>query len=107
MERSGIETVVFLSSLLTKFSCVLNIVCLPSESEDPSIRGFESGHFYLRVRNRRPGSKLVAHLADQFPGRWLLALGRSIMAVKIDMLEKVPPHVTIAAGLGGKSQCFS
>jgi hypothetical protein len=25
------------------------------------------------------------------------------MAVKIDMLEKVQPHVAIAAGLGGKS----
>jgi hypothetical protein len=25
------------------------------------------------------------------------------MAVKIDTLEKVPPHVAIAAGLGGKA----
>ena len=37
-------------------------------------------------------------LADQFPGRWLLAFG--CWAVKIDTLETVPPHVDIAAGLG-------
>jgi hypothetical protein len=37
-------------------------------------------------------------LADQFPGRWLLALGRWIMAVKID----TPPHVAIAAGVAEK-----
>jgi hypothetical protein len=29
------------------------------------------------------------------------------MGVKIDKLEKAPPHVAIAAGLGGKSQSFS
>jgi hypothetical protein len=41
-------------------------------------------------------------LAAQFPGRWLLAFECWIMAVKIDTLETVPPHVAIAVGVAEK-----
>ena len=69
--------------------------CLPFRggSEEPQYNAdFESGHFLFA------GSGPVAlgsakHwwriLADQFSGRWLLALGGWIMVVKIDTLETV------------------
>jgi hypothetical protein len=77
--------------------------CLPfhGDVKNPSIRGFESGHF-LFAGSEPVALGLSKHwsrtLADQFPGRWLLAL-----AVKIDMQETVPSHVAIAAGCGGKA----
>ena len=42
-------------------------------------------------------------LGDQFPGRWLLAFGRWIMAVKIDTLETVPATCGHRSGLGRKA----
>jgi len=63
------------------------------------------GIIYLRVRGRSPWGRPNAGRAPSpiNSGRRLLALGRWIMAVKIDALETVPPHVAIAAGLGGKA----
>jgi hypothetical protein len=55
------------------------------------------------VRGLGPAKHWPRILADQFPGRWLLAFGCWIMAVKIDTLETVPPHVAIAAWVGRKA----
>ncbi|MGA8655193.1 MAG: hypothetical protein WB586_03520, partial [Chthoniobacterales bacterium] len=78
--------------------------CLPFHRDEKKTQCnavLSQGIIYLRVRGGSPWGP--GTLADQFPGRSLLALGRWIMAVKIDTLETVPAHVAIAAGLGGKA----
>jgi hypothetical protein len=84
--------------------CFDNCLPLHGVSRIPVLRGLEPGHYYLRFGPVALGSaKHWRTLADQFPGRWLLALGHWIMAVKIDTLETVPPHVAISESRVTKS----
>ena len=84
----------------------MTIVCLSTGCRESQYNAVLSqGIVYLRVRAGPPGGP-AEHwrtLADQFPGRWLLALGHWIIAVKIDTLEAVPPHVAISESRVTKS----
>jgi hypothetical protein len=72
----------FVVYLRTNFLCVLIISAFPRGCEESQHNAVLSqGIIYLRVRGRPggPAKHSPRTLADQFPGRWLLALGRWIM----------------------------
>jgi hypothetical protein len=79
VEVGGSKSVVFCGASTHKV-CTCFDYCLPFHGnvKNPSIRGFESGHF-LFAGSEPVALGLSKHwsrtLADQFPGRWLLGLG--------------------------------
>jgi hypothetical protein len=94
----------FVAALHTNFLYVLVVLTFPRGYGEPQYYAVLSqGIICLRVRGLGRPNTGRAPLADQFPGRWLLAFGCWIMALKIDTLEMVLPHVAIAAGVGRKA----
>jgi hypothetical protein len=87
VERSGIKTVVFLSSNYIQVFMVGNCLPFHGDLKNPSVSGLEfRALFNCGFEADRPGAAqtLAAHPRQSIPGRRLLTSGRWIMAVKID-----------------------
>ena len=73
MERSGIKTVVFCRQSTYKFSmCFDHYLPFHGDLKNPSIRGFESGHYLFSGSGPvalGPAKHWPRALAGQFPGR--------------------------------------